>query len=930
VIKKYLKNIFILGFLLGFTLPGFAQQDKPFQQTLDQTSFKVGILAFRDKASTAERWQPLTDYLNQVLTDFSFEPVILHLGELEHAVKAQQVDFVLTQPAHYVLMTYRSGLTSPLASMLNLEGPFVTDHFGGVIFTGAERNDIVTLADVKGKRVAAAATSSLGAYQMQAFELLELGIRLPHDAPVIETGQPQRLAVDAVLKGQADVGFVRTGVLEELVEQGRLDISQIKLLNAQRFPDFPFVTSTRLYPEWPFAAMPQVDKDIARQVAAALLAIPRQGQLARSMGIAGFTISGDYRTIDLLMRELRLEPFDEVQLSLGDFIEHWFYQLIAALVLFVLLVSLILLYMLQRQKLLKKERNRLRQALEQLRLLNQAVEQSPESIVITDLQGRIHYMNPMFEQMTGYEEQDALGKNPRILQSGQTPATVYQQMWQALSSGKVWRGELSNKRKSGEVYPAQAIISPVKDEAGETTHFLAIQRDLSEKKQREKRIQELLYLDELTGLANRNKLLEMMDGCLHRHKTLAVKGGLLLLNMSHFRFVNQLHGTDIGDALLEAVGQRLQQAFENQGLVARLVADEFAVFCGNKAKFEHVDDWLTMIGQKALTTLSSTLEIKGERFNLDFAVGVAPLSQAEGVASGEAIHQALSYAETALKQARKNDAQRLVIYDQALSDEVMEQHQLQKDLVQAIKSEELRLFVQPQVLQNKQLVGLECLVRWQHPEKGLLPPVKFIPLAEQSDLIVALGDWVLAKAAYLLAEIQSHSPDITLAVNISPRHFRQINFVERVTALLSESGASPKGLIIEITESLFLDDFEEVVQKMQSLKALGVKFSIDDFGTGYSSLSYLQHLPVDEVKIDRAFVLAMDQYGMERSLVSSIYAMAQQMQLDVVVEGIETEQQLGHLSLLKHVTMQGFLFAKPQDYLTWQKDWLETVAAKDV
>lgn len=920
-----MKNIFFSGLLLWAfsTSLIFAHDSLSIQDEYSKPLHKVGILAFRDKASTLKRWQPLTDYLNGVFEDFKFEPVILHLDELEQAVEFKQVDFVLTQPAHYVLMTYRSGLTSPLASILNFEGELVTDHFGGVIFTGSSRDDIMTLSDLKGKRIAAASTTSLGAYQMQAFELLQHGIRLPQDASVLETGQPQFLAVKAVLNGEADVGFVRTGVLEDLVAKNQIDMSGLKLLNAKRLPDFPFITSTRIYPEWPFAAMPHVDKDIARQVAAALLAIPREGPLALSMGIAGFTISGDYRTIDLLMRELRLEPFDEVEFTFKDFIEFWFYELIFALALFLFLVCATLFYMVQRQILLKKERNRLSQALEQLRLLNQAVEQSPESIVITDRQGRISYMNPMFETMTGYRKQDVLGKNPRVLQSGLTKPLVYQTMWETLSEGKVWRGELSNKRKNGEVYPAQAIISPVKNERSEVTHFLAIQRDLSERKKREQRIQELLYVDSLTGLANRNKLLEAMDTCIQRYQPMEVKGCLLLLNMTHFRFVNQLHGTDVGDELLQIVGRRLQQVFEHQGRVARLTADEFAVFCENKAEFSHVDDWLKMMGQKALTCLSTSMQVKGESFNLDFAIGVAPLIEIEDLTSGELIHQTLSHAEIALKQARGEESIQVVVYDDYLSEKVFETHQLQKELAVAINSDQLRLFVQPQVTHDKALVGLECLVRWQHPERGLLAPNHFIPLAEKSNLIVDLGYWVLVKASRLLAQIQGDCDQgLSLAVNISPRHFRQIDFVERLEKILVGSGAKPYGLVLEITESLFLDDFEEIVEKMHVLKKMGVRFSIDDFGTGYSSLSYLQHLPVDEVKIDRSFVLAMEKYGMDRSLVSSIYAMAQQMHLSVVVEGVETEQQLAHLAALRHVCLQGFLFAKPEDYQVWYQQWL--------
>ena len=892
----------------------------------EKKSYSVAVLAFRDKASTTARWQPLIDYLNQQLSLYDFRLAIYHLGELEQAVAANEVDFVLTQPAHYVLMTYRSGLTSPLASMLNLEGDFVTDHFGGVIFTLQGRDDIVNLADIKGKTIAAAATSSLGAFQMQAYELLAHGIRLPNNAKLIETGQPQRNAVDAVLKGEADVGFVRTGVLEELVELQLLDMRRIKLLNAQRFPDFPFVTSTRLYPEWPFAAMPQTDKDVARQVASVLLSIPREGQLARAMGIGGFTISGDYRTIDLLMRELRLEPFDDFQLTLTEMINWWFKEIILVLLLVMTAVVLFITVLIKRQVQLKQERHRLTLALDKVRLLNQAVEQSPESVVITDTQGRLIYMNPMFENTTGYKVSEVKGKNPRVLSSGKTPKAVYQSMWQSLSNGETWRGELSNKRKNGEIYPSHAILSPVKDETGKTTHFLAIQRDVSERKKQEKRIQELLYLDSVTGMANRNKLLETMDITLHRIVEVEVKGCLVLVNLSRFKFINQLHGVDVGDGVLKTVAQRLKDAFSQNGVVARLAADEFAVFCENKVLFTEVDDWLKMMGQRALTALETPLQIKGEAFKLDVGVGVAPLGFESDVhSSGEAINQTFNQAGMALKEAREQGGHGLKIFNASLLAASLELHQLQHQLAAGIKANELRLFVQPQYDQTQTLVGVECLVRWQHPQKGLLLPASFIPLAESSDLIVALGDWVLREACLILAEVQRTKPSVRVAVNISPRHFRQTDFIASCKSHLEVAKANPKGLMLEITENLFLDDFEDVVEKMNLLKKLGVAFSIDDFGTGYSSLSYLQHLPVDELKIDRSFILGMGQYGTERSLVSSIYAMGQQMQLTVIAEGIETETQRSQLAEFDELQMQGFLFAKPEAVQSWLKRWQQGV-----
>ena len=915
-----MKTYRFLSFLLCiFPVLAFASQSSP--QPSEDRVYSLAVLAFQDKPSTLARWQPLADYLSNSIANSRFELVVYHNEEMEQAVASGTVDFVLTQPAQYVLLTYRHQLSSPLASLLNKEGMAVTDHFGGVIFTAAGRNDISRLEDIKGKRVAGASLTGLGAYQMQAYELLQHGVRLPQDVDLIITGQPQRNAVEAVLSGEADVGFVRTGVLEALAKRGLVDVSQLKLLNSQRLPNFPYVTSTRLYPEWAFAALPAVDNEVIRLVAAALLAIPREGELAQSMRIAGFTIAGDYRAIDSLMRALRLEPFDDFRVSLQDVVAWWFIEIMLGLSLFFMSVIAGMFILLHRQKQLRHERNRSQQALEKLRLLNQVVEQSPEAIVITDTQARISYINPTFEHTTDYSLSEVEGKNPRILSSGQTPKQVFEIMWKTLKQGKVWRGELINKRKNGEVYPSQAIISPVKDSLGHTTHYLAIQRDISQRKQREQRIDELLYRDPMTGLANRNRLIELMDKQLHDNETGIFS--LMLINIARFKFINQLHGVDVGDAVLVGVAERLDYRFAPQSaVVARLAADEFAIFCPLDSLQEKA---LKRLAESALDVFHSPFEIKGEAFLFDVAIGIAPLTAlTSSNMSGELINQVFNQAGLALKKVRQQGGKGFGLFDQQLLDDSIVKHQLQAELGKGIAQDELRLFVQPQVNQQRQLTGLECLVRWQHPQQGLLLPGRFIALAEESDLILALGDWVLKRACFALAEIQQLSGDIQMAVNISPRHFRQRDFVEQVKGYLAQADAKPSGLMIEITESLFLDDLDEIVAKMHELKRLGVRFSIDDFGTGYSSLSYLQQLPVDELKIDRAFILGMARFGEERSLVPSIYAMAQQMQLRVIAEGIETEQQCAQLSQFSQLEMQGFLFAKPQDYQAWLDSWLKT------
>lgn len=396
------------------------------------------------------------------LPDVPLQLRVYFYDELNAAVNNQEVDFVLTQPANYVLLTYRNQLSSPLASLINLEGSFATDKFGGVIFTRANNHQINDIQQLKGKVIATSDIQSLGSYQMQAFELLEHGINLTKDAKLLETGQPQTLAVEAVLSGKADVGFVRTGVLEHMAQQGKLEWHRIKLVSAQKFADFPFLTSTRLYPEWPVAAMPHVDRQVTAQVASALLAIPHHSPLTQSMAIAGFTIPGDYRTVDNLMRQLRIEPFNESPMvTLRDIYHHWSQELIALILILVSLMSFFILLLYRRNRSLLKAKRHLQANSEQLRKLQLAVEQSPESILITDLQGQITYINPAVEQITGYKAHELMGKNPRIFQSDQTEPNVYQQLWSAIKAGEVWQGEIINRRKSGEDYHVQVVIAPL-------------------------------------------------------------------------------------------------------------------------------------------------------------------------------------------------------------------------------------------------------------------------------------------------------------------------------------------------------------------------------------------------------------------------------------------------------------------------------------
>ncbi len=576
-------------------------------------SVNLGVLSFRPKAETTARWQPLVDHLNRTVPGRHFKLLVEFYPEMESAIARGEVDFVLTQPAHYVLMTYKHNLSAPLATMVPREGAHALTFFGGVVFTSAGRDDIANLSDIRGKAIATSQKSSLGSYQMQAYQLAQAGVRLPDEARVIETGQPQDLAVKYVLEGRADVGFVRTGLLEQMAAEGKLDLKRLKIINALKPPGFPFLVSTRLYPEWPVAAMPRVDPELARQVTVALLALPHDGETARALKIKGFTIPADYHSVDDLLRELRLPPFDAApEFNVWDVLRRFggTVAVVALLWSGVLLAVAIWLWKVNRR--LKIERGRSQDSMQRLeasetrhravlaalgegvygvdrdskcsginpaalamlgyteeevlgrdqhelfhgrksdgrpypreecpaystardgrtrrveewftrkdgtgfpvdmtvtalhlegqtagtvvafrditdrkeaelalKKLYLAVEQSPESIIITDLNARIEYVNAAFIQNTGYQREDVIGQNPRILHSGETPAGTYKELWEALRAGRPWHGEFRNRKKDGSEYTEFAHVAPIRQTDGSITHYVAVKEDITEKK----------------------------------------------------------------------------------------------------------------------------------------------------------------------------------------------------------------------------------------------------------------------------------------------------------------------------------------------------------------------------------------------------------------------------------------------------------------
>ncbi|MBE0508728.1 MAG: EAL domain-containing protein [Marinospirillum sp.] len=737
----------------------------------------LGLPAFWDKEETRQQWQPLADYLTSSIPTVKFEIQVLNLTEMEQAVANQDIDFLFTNPSLYVYYTYRYGLSSPLATVVNqLEGQDVR-QFAGVIFTRADRTDLQQLSDLRGKRLAAVSESSLAAYQMQQYELQQVGVRLPDQADMLFTGLPLPRVVEAVLSGTADAGFVRAGVLESMQLAGSLEAGSTRLIGTMTFPDFPIPVSTRLYPEWPFAALGNVPEELSRQVAGALLSLPRQGIVAQQLDISGFTVPGDYRMIDQLLQELRLPPFNTPsELTFREVWERWQYHLFTGLLLFALLLA---------------------SSVFSLRKANQKLLRSQEHI-----------------------------------------------------------------------------------------HHLA-------------------YHDALTNLPNRVFLLEMLQQQLI-HKLQPESQQLVLLNLDRFKTINNARGSHLADLLLKQLSRLLQTHLGNEGQCFRMGADEFALLVKSTST----------LPQSLFTLVSQPIELEGERLPVSISMGYTfyplPEDQPEKV---------LSRASTALDHAKRSGGSQQACFQAGMAQNVNTSFEVERELPHAIHSQQLQLYLQPQVNASGQRMAAEVLVRWQHPEKGLLPPGQFIPVAEKSNLIVELGNWVLRESCKLMADADSRGINLRLAVNISPRHFRQTDFVPRLSHLLAETGINPHQLTLEITESLVIDNLADIISKMQQLRNMGIHFSIDDFGTGYSSLAYLKRLPIHEIKIDRGFVQDAPTSADDAALVETILAVAEKLKLQVVAEGVETSEQAAFLNARATVLHQGYLYGRPEPAEDWLQRW---------
>lgn len=619
---------------------------------LAKESATIGILGFRPAAEEQVRWQPLADYLGSAIPSHDFHIRVLDYAGLESAIAGRAVGFVLTNPGHYVLMTRRNGMSSPLATLVPLEQGLAVSSFGGVIFTRTDRADLTRLTDLKGRSIAATSKGSFGGYQAQAMTLLQLGVDVAKDARLMETEMPHDKVVHAVLDGRADAGFVRTGVVEAMVREMKLDSTQIRVLAPSRTNGFPFAVSTALYPEWPFAAMPDADGDLARRVAAALLALPHNGDLARRMDIHGFDIPSDYEPVRATLAALRLPPFEDApRFTLDDIWQRYRWQTAIGMAM-ILTIAMLSAWLVTLNRRLEGDRRRFDIKAQEWQGLLTALG---DGVFGIGADGRCTFINPAALAMLGRTEAEVLGSDTHSLfHSRRHDGSDYPRaecpVFRTLQDGEMRHIEDWFTHKDGRMLPVTVTATPVRDGDGRSG-MVVVFRDISEFKRLESALREEAATDALTRLPNRRYFLAEAE----RHWARIVRGdeksaAIMMVDLDEFKRVNDSYGHETGDEVLKHLATLTRDMLRRGDLVGRLGGEEFAVLLGDASEEEAMH-----LAEKMRQRVEASRVVLGPLLlRYTMSIGVTLL-----VATDHSVRAAFQRADAALYRAKRNGRNRV-------------------------------------------------------------------------------------------------------------------------------------------------------------------------------------------------------------------------------------------------------------------------------
>ncbi|QGY38867.1 EAL domain-containing protein [Pseudodesulfovibrio cashew] len=553
---------------------------------------------------------------------------------------------------------------------------------------------------------------------------------------------------------------------------------------------------------------------------------------------------------------------------------------------------------------LETEIDERRRAEQQLKLFAMVFDNALEGITISDKNGAMLAVNPAFTAITGFEPEEVLGQNPRVLKSEHHNKDFYREMWQSLIEYGSWHGEIWNRRKNGESFPEILSISSIRDENGKVSNYVAVFHDISDMKRKDKELEHQAYHDALTGLPNRALAHDRLTMAIAHARRENTKVAILYLDIDDFKKVNDQLGYSAGDVLIQEVADRLSTQFRDADTVARLGGDEYLILA------EHMEDEREVVelADRVLLSFDEPYLIHGQELTITPSVGVTMYPD-DGDDAGTLIRNA----DMAMYQAKSAGKRNYLLYTQEINERISRRIELENDMRRALKEEEFTVYFQPKVNQRTgKVMGMEALVRWNKADGSVVSPGDFIPLAEETGLIVPLGEYVLGASCKAMQLFEGLGcSNIKVSVNLSPIQFEQQDLVEMVIASLEHNGLNPSKLELEITESTLMTDVNASVAKLEQLVDHGISISIDDFGTGHSSLYYLKNFPIDVIKIDQSFVRDITSDASDAQIVETIILMARNLGLAVVAEGVETEEQLSRLNDYGCELIQGYYYSPP-------------------
>jgi len=534
---------------------------------------------------------------------------------------------------------------------------------------------------------------------------------------------------------------------------------------------------------------------------------------------------------------------------------------------------------------------------------------SHEGVTITDNNMTIMKVNPTFTKITGYTENEVVGKNPRILSSSRQDARFYHSMWNSIKTTGTWEGRIWDRRKNGDIYPANLTISAVKDNTGKITNYVGIFTDSSETQAIEDQTMQMALYDTLTGLPSRRLLLDRLMLSISACERTGNEGALLFIDLDHFKITNDTLGYAMGDLLLQQVAERLKSCVRADDTVARIAGGQFVLILEglNEHSLEAATQ-VEIIGQKVLDVLNQPYHLGRKQIINTCSIGITLFNQNQ-----RELDELFQQADLAMYQAKKAGRNTLRFFEPYMQTAINARSALEKELRNAVQLNQFFLHYQVQVDHMQRPFGAEALIRWANPERGLLLPAEFIPVAEETGLILAIGNWVIDTACAQLSEWEWNEAtrNLVLSVNVSAKQFRQPDFAAQIKTTLQRHGVHPARLKLEIIESVLLNDIESIMSTMDDINAIGVRFSLDDFGTGYSSLQHLKKRSLVQLKINQSFFKELTDSRNDKTIIHTIIAIAQSLNLDIIAEGVETEEQREFLENAGCVRYQGYLFGRP-------------------